>query len=80
MKSKCIAIFAIKIENLKKTKITDAFRKTLGLSIVYSKCDHGYKKIFKEHKSIEILKTLDLINDIEVHQKIYDHAWRIQEF
>ena len=74
MKSKCIAIFAIKIENLKKTKITYFFRKTLGLFIVYSKCDHGYQKIFKEDKSIEILKNLDLINNIEVYQKIYDHA------
>ena len=31
-------------------------------------------KIFKEEESIEILKILGLINNIEEHQKIYNHA------
>ena len=34
------------------------------------------KKIFKEEKSIEILKILGLINNIAEYQKIYNHAWR----
>ena len=49
-------------------------KKTLGLSIVCSKCGHGYKKVFEEEKSLEILKILGLIIDIDEHQKIYDHV------
>ena len=40
------------------------------LSIVYSKCGHEYKKIFKVEESIEIIKILGLINNIEDYQKI----------
>ena len=32
------------------------------------------KKVFKEEESIEILKVLGLINNIEEYQKIYNHA------
>ena len=56
-----------------KSKISYIFQKTLSLSIVYSKCGHEYKKIFKEEESIEILKILGLINNIEEYQKIYNH-------
>ena len=41
-----------------------------------SKCDHEHEKIFKEEESIEILKILGLINNIEEYQKMYNHAWR----
>ena len=34
------------------------------------------KKIFKEEESIEILKSLGLINNIEDYQKKYNHVWR----
>ena len=34
-------------------------KKTLDLSIIYSKCSHEYKKIFKEEDSIQILKIID---------------------
>ena len=37
---------------------------------------YEYGKIFKEEESIEILKVLGLINDIEEYQRIYNHAWR----
>ena len=67
-------MFAVDIENLKKTKISYTFRKTLNHSIVYSKCGHEYEKIFKEEEPIEILKILGLINNIEEHQKIYNHV------
>ena len=43
---------------------------TLSFSIVYSKCAHEYEKIFKEEESIEILKILGLITNIEEYQKI----------
>ena len=58
-----------------KSKISYIFQKTLSLSIVYSKCGHEYKKIFKEEESIEVLKILGLINNIEEYQKIYNYAW-----
>ena len=56
-------MFAINIENLKKLKYHIFKKKTLSLSIVYSKCSHEYEKIIKED-SIEILKILRLINNI----------------
>ena len=38
------------IENLKKPKISHVFKKTLNLSIIYSKCGSEYKKIFLKKK------------------------------
>ena len=32
------------------------------------------KKIFKKEESVEILKILGLINNIEEYQKIYNHV------
>ena len=55
-------------------KISYILKKALSLSIVYSKCDHKYEKIFKEEESNEILKILGLINYIEEYQKMYNHA------
>ena len=37
------------------------------------------KKIFKEEESIEILKVLAFINNIEEYQKIYNHTWTKSE-
>ena len=62
-------MFAINTENL-SPKIY-VFKKALDLFIVYIKCGHEYKKIFEE-ESIEILKILVLITNIEAHQKIYN--------
>ena len=47
-------MFVINIKNLKKLKYHISLKKTLSLSIVYSKCGHEHKKIFKEEESIEI--------------------------
>ena len=58
----------------KHPKISSIFKKALGLSIVYGKCGHEYKKMFKEKKSIEILKILGLIRNIEENPKIYNHV------
>ena len=42
------------------------FRKTVVLSIIWSKCGSKDEKIFKgEEESIKILKGLDLTNNIE---------------
>ena len=37
------------------------------------------KRIFKEEKSLELLKIPGLVNNIEDCQKIYNHAWRKHE-
>ena len=44
--------------------------KILVLSIICSKCKSEDEKIFKQEESIEILKVLGLINNIEEYQKI----------
>ena len=56
-------MFAINIEKFKNTKISYILKKTLGLSIVYSKCGHEYKKIVKVEESIEKLRILGLITN-----------------
>ena len=51
------------------------FFKKHSLSIAYSNCSHAYeKKKIKEEESIELLKILGLINNIEEYQKIHNHA------
>ena len=44
-------------------------KKILVLSIVCSKCNSKDENIFKEQKSIVILKVFGLINNIEKYQK-----------
>ena len=65
-----------KYRKFKETKISYNFKKTLNISIIYSKSGHEYKIIIKEEKWIEILKILGLINNIEEYQKICNHAWK----
>ena len=65
-----------KYRKFKETKISYNFKKTLNLSIIYSKSGHEYKIIIKEEKWIEILKILSLINNIEEYQKICNRAWK----
>ena len=50
-----------KYRKFKNPKILHIFKKTLGISIVGSKFGNEYKKIFKEEKSVEILKLIGLI-------------------
>ena len=59
-----------KYRNFKKTKISYIFFKKSSLLVVYTKCDHEYKKIFNEKKSIEMLKLLGIIGNIEEYRKI----------
>ena len=58
-----------KYRKLEKPKISYLLEKTLVLSIICSKCKNEDEKIFKEEESIEILKILGLINNIEEYQK-----------
>ena len=49
-----------KYRKFDKPKISYLLEKILVLSIICSKCKNGDKKLFKEEKSIEILKVLGL--------------------
>ena len=46
-----------------------SLRKHISLSIICNKCQNE-DKIFKEEDSIETLKILGLINDLEKYQNI----------
>ena len=56
-------MFARNIKNIKTLK-SHILEKTLLLSIICSKCDSKDEKIFKEKELIEILKILNLTNNI----------------
>ena len=55
-KSYCVICGKYRIEHL--------LEKTLVFSIIFSNCKNEYEKLFKEEASIEILKILDLIENI----------------
>ena len=71
-----IRIYGFVCDKYINFKISDIFKNTLGVSAVCSKCDNEYKKIFKEEWSIEILKFIGFITNIEEYQKIYNQDWR----
>ena len=62
-----------KYRKSKNPKTSYIFHKTLGFSILYSKCGHEYKRTFKQEESNEILKILGLITNIEEYQKTYNN-------
>ena len=72
---KLYCIISGKYWKFEKPKKSYFLEKTLILSIICSKCQKEGEKIFKEEESIEILKILVLINNIE-YQKIYNHGRR----
>ena len=63
-------IICCRYKKFEKPKISYLLEKTLVLSIICSKCINEDEKIFKEEDSIEIIKILDLINNIDKYQKI----------
>ena len=71
---KLYCVICGKYRKFEKPKISYLLEKTLVLSIICSKCKNEDEKIFKEEESIEILKILGLINNIEEYQKIYNHV------
>ena len=71
---KLYCVICSKYRKFEKPKISYLLEKTLVLSIICSKCKNEDEKIFKEEESIEILKILGLINNIEEYQKVYNHA------
>ena len=63
-------VICSKSRKFEKCKISYLLEKPLVLSFICSKCKNVEEKIFKEEESIEILKILGLINNIEECQKI----------
>ena len=55
-----------KYRKFAKPKMSCLLEKTLVLSIICSKSKNEDEKLFKEEKSIEILKVLGLIENIEL--------------
>ena len=55
-----------KYRKFKNPKISYIFNKTLVLSIICDKCGSKDEELFKEEKSIEILKILILIKNIRL--------------
>ena len=53
-----------------KPKVSYICYKTLLLSSICNKCGSEDDKIFKEEVSLEILKILSLINDIEKYHNM----------
>ena len=53
-----------KYRKFEKSKISYLLEKSLVLSIICSKCKNEHEEIFKKEDSIEILKILDLIENI----------------
>ena len=70
---KIYCIICGKYKKIKNHKISHNFKRTLALPIISSKCGNEGENIFKEEQSIEILKVLGLIIDIEEYQKIYNY-------
>ena len=72
--TKIYCLICSKYRKFEKLRLSYLFEKTLFLSIICSKCKTEPEKIFKEEESIEILKIIGLINNIEEYQKIQNHA------
>ena len=53
-----------KYRKFEKSKISYILEKTFALSIIFSKCKNKYEKISKEEEPIEILKILELVENI----------------
>ena len=67
-----------KYREFKEPKISHLSEKNSSFFIC-SKWRNEDGKIFKEEKSMKILKILGLMNNIEKFQKTYNHAWMKHE-
>ena len=67
---KLYCVICGKYRKFEKPKISHPLQKTLAFSIIFSKCKNKDETIFKKEESIEILKILGLINNIEKYQNM----------
>ena len=65
---KILCIKSKKYKKIINPKLSYICYKTLLLSSVCNKCESEDEKIFVEQESIEMLKVLDLINNIEKYK------------
>ena len=65
---KILCIKSKKYKKIINPKLSYICYKTLLLSSVCNKCKSEDEKIFVEQESIEMLKVLDLINNIEKYK------------
>ena len=72
MIKKLDCVICSKYRKIEKPKMSFLIKKKKKIvpSIFCSKYKNEEQKIFREEESIEILKILDLINNIEKYQKI----------
>ena len=63
MKKICCVICG-KCRKFENPKISYILKKTLSLSIICSNCKNEDEKMFKEEKSVKLLKTIGLIESI----------------
>ena len=71
MMKKLDCVICSKYRKIEKPKMSYLIKKKkIVPSIFCSKYKNEEQKIFREEESIEILKILDLINNIEKYQKI----------
>ena len=63
MKKLCCIICG-KYKKFEKPKISYLSEQTLVLSIICSKCNNNDEQLFKAEESMEILKTLRLIENV----------------
>ena len=62
--TKLYCVICSEYRKFEKPKISYLLEKTVVLSIICSKCKNEDEELFKEEESIEILKILDLIENI----------------
>ena len=63
---KLYCVISGKYRKFEKPKISYLLEKTLVFSIICVKCKNEFEKKFKEEESIEILKILGLIENIQL--------------
>ena len=71
---KAYSVVCNKYKKFKNPKISYILEKNISslyYLLICRKCGSKYEKIFKEEESIKILKNLDLINNTEQYQKIW---------
>ena len=66
-------MFAINIENLETLKYHIFFKKHQIFLLFTVNMVMNIKKTFKEEESMEILRILSLITNIEDYRKLYNH-------
>ena len=70
MMKKLYSVFCSKYRKFEKLKMSYLLEKTSVLSIICSKYKKEDEKIFKKEESVEILKILGIINNIEKYPNI----------